>query len=225
AGTGNSVIYAGRDTGRDGIHGATFSSDEVAAEEDHSSSVAIGDPEIEKRLIDACLEVIQSDALIGMQDMGAAGLTSSAAEMTIKAGTGISLYMEKVPQREENMSAYEMMLSESQERMLLVVEQGREQEIIDVFQKHDVEAVVIGDVIEDKEFNIFHHGESKASIPVDALDKDAPVYHLPSKEAAYYKGFQEQGNVSIQVEDVKQTLYDMLSRPTIASKETAYHSF
>jgi len=225
AGIGNSVIYAGRDTGRDGIHGATFSSDEVEEEKDHTSAVAIGDPEIEKRLIDACLEVIHSDALVGMQDMGAAGITSSASEMASKAGTGISLYMERVPQREEHMTAYEMMLSESQERMLLVVKQGREQEIIDLFKKHDVEAVVIGEVIEDKEFNIFHHGEKKASIPVDALDKDAPVYHLPKTEAAYYKGFQEQGNVSIQVEDVKQTLYDMLSRPTIASKETAYHSF
>src|SRR5699024_2384634 len=141
AGIGNSVIYAGRDTGRDGIHGATFSSDEVEEEKDHTSAVAIGDAEIEKRLIDACLEVIHSDALVGMQDMGAAGITSSASEMASKAGTGISLYMERVPQREEHMTAYEMMLSESQERMLLVVKQGREQEIIDLFKKHDVEAV------------------------------------------------------------------------------------
>lgn len=225
AGIGNSVIYAGGDTGRDGIHGATFSSDEIEGEEDHTSSVAIGNPEIEKRLIDACLEVIKSSALVGMQDMGAAGLTSSASEMASAAGTGISLYMEHVPQREEDMNAYEMMLSESQERMLLVVKQGHEQEIIDIFHRHDVDAVVIGEVIEDKEFNVFHHGKQMASLPVDALDKDAPVYHLPSKEAAYYKRFQERGQVIFDVADVKDTFYQLLQRPTIASKHTAYEAF
>lgn len=225
AGTGNSVIYAGGDTGRDGIHGATFSSDEVEGEEDHTSSVAIGNPEIEKRLIDACLEVIQSDALIGMQDMGAAGLTSSASEMASKAGTGIALHMEHVPQREEQMSAYEMMLSESQERMLLVVKKGSEQDIIDLFTKHDVEAVVIGEVIEEKKFNVYHDGELMASIPVDALDKDAPVYYLPSKEAVYYAPFQAMGNIELTVDDFTETLYELLKRPTIASKHTAYDAF
>ncbi len=225
AGAGNCVIYAGGDTGRDGIHGATFSSDEVEGEEDHTSSVAIGNPEIEKKLIDACLEVIQSDALVGMQDMGAAGLTSSASEMASKAGTGIALYMEHVPQRELQMSAYEMMLSESQERMLLVVKKGREKEIIDLFTKHEVEAVVIGEVIEEKDFNVYHDGELVASIPVDALDKDAPVYHLPSTEAAYYAPFQAMGNIELTIKDMKGTFYQLLERPTIASKHSAYDAF
>src|SRR5690606_13657103 len=137
---------------------------------------AAGNPFLEKRLIEACLEVIHSDALVGMQDMGAAGLTSSGSEMASKAGTGIVLNLDLVPQAEENMTAYEMMLSETQERMLLVVKKGREQEIFDIFAKHDVDAVAIGEVIEEKVFRIEHEGKVWAEVPVDALDKDAPVY-------------------------------------------------
>lgn len=133
AGVGNVVIYAGGDTGKDGVGGATFSSDVVEADEENKSAVAIGNPEIGKKLMEACLEVIHSDALVGMQDMGAAGLTSSASEMAAKAGTGIELNLDLVPLREEGMDAYEIMLSESQERMLLVAEKGREQEILDIF--------------------------------------------------------------------------------------------
>src|SRR5690625_742547 len=195
SGVGNVVIYAGRNTGRDGIHGATFSSDVVEGEaEDQSSAIALGDPEIEKRLIDACLEVIKSDAVVGMQDMGAAGLTSSASEMASSSGTGLEMYLDLVPQREQNMSPYELMLSESQERMLLVVKQGSEQEVIDVFKKHQVDAVAIGKVIEEKSFRILQHGKVYADVPVDALVEDAPVYNLPSKEAAYYKKFQQAEN-------------------------------
>ena len=130
SGVGNTVIYAGAPTGRDGIHGATYSSSDELAED---AKPAAGNPDLEKRLIEACLEVINSDALVGMQDMGAAGLTSSASEMASKAGTGMDLHLDKVPQAEENMTAYEMMLSETQERMLLVVKKGCEQEIIDIF--------------------------------------------------------------------------------------------
>src|SRR5699024_654572 len=133
AGVGNTVSYAGGKTGRDGIHGATFSSDVVESEKDHTSAVAIGDPHMGKKLIAACLEVIHSDALVGMQDMGAAGLTSSSAEMAAKSGTGIEMNMDLIPTREEQMDAYELMLSESQERMLRVVKRGREKEIIDIF--------------------------------------------------------------------------------------------
>src|SRR5699024_8849781 len=150
---------------------------ELEEGEEHTSSVAVGNPTIEKKLIEACLEVIHSDALIGMQDMGAAGLTSSASEMASKAGTGIELNLNLVPEREENMNAYELILSESQERMLLVVAKGREQEILDVFAAHDVDAAVIGEVIEEKVFRIKHHDEIMADVPVDALDKDAPVYY------------------------------------------------
>lgn len=225
AGVGNTVIYAGRDTGRDGIHGATFSSEEIDETEENSSAVALGDPHIEKRLIDACLEVIQSDALIGMQDMGAAGLTSSASEMASAAGTGIEMNLDFVPQREANMDAYELMLSESQERMLLVVKEGREQEIIDVFKQHDCDAVAIGEVIEEKTFRIKQHDEVVADVPVDALAEEAPVYHMPSEEAAYYKAFQKTETKAPHVEDYAATLKQLLQQPTIASKEWVYSQF
>ncbi|TQS71893.1 phosphoribosylformylglycinamidine synthase subunit PurL [Ornithinibacillus gellani] len=225
-GVGNIVLYAGRDTGRDGIHGATFSSDVVEGEaEENTSAVAIGDPHIEKRLIDACLEVIHSDALIGMQDMGAAGLTSSASEMASASGTGIEMNLDHVPQREENMNAYEMMLSESQERMLLVVKKGREQEIIDIFTKHDIEAVAIGEVIEEKMFRIVHQGKVMADIPVDALADGAPVYQLPAHEARYFKAFQEQEPFQPKVADYGQMLKQLLQQPTIASKAAVYEKY
>lgn len=222
AGIGNTVIYAGAPTGRDGIHGATHSSDDEDSEE---ASPAPGNPQLEKRVIEACLEAIHSDALIGMQDMGAAGLTSSGSEMASKAGTGMLLNLDLIPQAEEAMTAYEMMLSETQERMLLVVEKGREQEIISLFDKHDVEAVAVGEVIEEKVFRIEHKGEIMADIPVDALDKDAPVYHLPSKEAAYYKEFQQMEETVPAIEDHSETLKQLLQQPTIASKEWIYDQF
>lgn len=135
SGVGNTVMYAGAPTGRDGIHGATFASGDLTDDSDKDRpSVQVGDPFMEKLLIEACLEAIQSDALVGMQDMGAAGLTSSASEMASKAGTGMIMNLDLVPKREANMSAYELMLSESQERMLLVVEKGREQEIMDILR-------------------------------------------------------------------------------------------
>lgn len=221
-GIGNTVIYAGAPTGRDGIHGATHSS---VDEQSDDASPAAGNPELEKRLIEACLEVIHHDALIGMQDMGAAGLTSSGSEMASKAGTGMLLNLDLVPQAEKNMSAYEMMLSETQERMLLVVKQGMEQEIIDLFQKHDVEAVAVGEVIEEKVFRIEHQEKIWADLPVDALDKDAPVYHLPSKEATYYKEFQKLENTVPEIKEYGEMLKLLLQSPTIASKEWVYDQF
>lgn len=222
AGVGNTVIYAGAPTGRDGIHGATHSSADELAED---AKPAVGNPHLEKRLIEACLEVIHSDALVGMQDMGAAGLTSSGSEMASKAGTGMVLHLDLVPQAEENMTAYEMMLSETQERMLLVVKKGCEQEIIDIFAKHDVDAVAIGEVIEEKVFRIEHEGKVWAEVPVDALDKDAPVYYLPSKEASYYQKFQQQERTIPKVENYGETLKTLLQRPTIASKRYVYEQF
>ncbi|WP_085993308.1 phosphoribosylformylglycinamidine synthase subunit PurL [Oceanobacillus senegalensis] len=224
-GVGNTVIYAGGDTGKDGIHGATFSSDVVESEKDNSSSVAIGDPQIGKKLIAACLEVIHSDALVGIQDMGAAGLTSSASEMAAKAGTGIEMNLDLVPQREENMDAYEIMLSESQERMLLVVKKGKEQEILDIFKKHDVDAVAIGEVIEEQIFRIKQHGEIQAEIPVVALTDEAPVYELTKKEAAYYAEFQAQEENVPAVDNHQNMLRTLLQQPTIASKEWAYTQY
>ncbi|MDY7043541.1 phosphoribosylformylglycinamidine synthase subunit PurL [Virgibacillus sp. M23] len=225
-GIGNTVLYAGAPTGRDGIHGATFASDDLGedAAKDRPA-VQVGDPFMEKLLIEACLEVIHSDALIGMQDMGAAGLTSSASEMASKAGTGLEMNLDLVPQREQHMSAYELMLSESQERMLLVVKQGREQEIIEVFQKYGLQAVAVGKVIEEKIFRIKQHGEVMADIPVDALAEEAPVYHLPAKEASYYQAFQQMENAIPSIENHAEVLRKLLQQPTIASKEWVYDQY
>ncbi len=226
AGTGNTVIYAGAPTGRDGIHGATFASGDLADDSDKDRpSVQVGDPFMEKLLIEACLEVIHSDALVGMQDMGAAGLTSSASEMASKAGTGMTMNLDLVPQREQHMSAYELMLSESQERMLLVVKQGREQEIIDVFTKYGLEAVAVGEVTEDKSFRLLQHDEIVADIPVDALAEEAPVYHMPSKEATYVQEFQKMENTTPDVSDHTDMLKQILQEPTIASKEYVYDQY
>ncbi|WP_368653091.1 phosphoribosylformylglycinamidine synthase subunit PurL [Ornithinibacillus sp. 4-3] len=222
AGVGNTVIYAGAATGRDGIHGATHSSDD---KDNEDAKPAAGDPILEKRLIEACLETIHSDALVGMQDMGAAGLTSSGSEMASKAGTGMELNLDFVPQAEEDMTAYEMMLSETQERMLLVVKKGQEQEILDIFKKHDVFACVVGEVIEEQVFRIKHQGEVMANIPADALDEKAPVYYLPTKEASYFKPYQEMAPYAPQVDNYGETLKQLLQQPTIASKKWIYEQF
>ncbi|WP_121640503.1 phosphoribosylformylglycinamidine synthase subunit PurL [Virgibacillus sp. Bac330] len=226
AGVGNTVLYAGAPTGRDGIHGATFASDDLAEDSlKDRPAVQVGDPFMEKLLIEACLEVIQSDALVGMQDMGAAGLTSSASEMASKAGTGLEMNLDHVPQREANMTAYELMLSESQERMLLVVKKGREQEIIEVFRKYGLQAVAVGEVIEEKTFRIFQHGKLMANIPVDALAEEAPVYHLPAKEAAYFQAFQQMKQEVPVVKDHAHMFKQLLQQPTIASKEWVYDQY
>ncbi|MGJ9458383.1 phosphoribosylformylglycinamidine synthase subunit PurL [Oceanobacillus sp. CF4.6] len=226
SGIGNTILYAGPPTGRDGIHGATFASDDLGedAAKDRPA-VQVGDPFMEKLLIEACLEVIHSDALVGMQDMGAAGLTSSASEMASKAGTGMEMNLDLVPQREQNMTAYEMMLSESQERMLLCVERGREQEIIDIFEKYGLKAVPVGEVIEEKVFRIKHLGEVVADIPVDSLADDAPVYNMPSQEAAYFKEFQKMESEIPKVDNPAEMLKTLLQQPTIASKEWVYDQY
>ncbi|WP_339228753.1 phosphoribosylformylglycinamidine synthase subunit PurL [Oceanobacillus sp. FSL K6-2867] len=225
-GIGNTILYAGPATGRDGIHGATFASDDLGEDTDKKRpSVQVGDPFMEKLIIEACLEVIHSDALVGMQDMGAAGLTSSASEMASKAGTGLEMDLDLVPQRELNMTAYEMMLSESQERMLLCVKRGREQEIIDVFEKYGLNAVPVGKVVEEKVFRIKHHGEVVADIPVDSLADDAPVYHMPSKEAEYFNAFQKMESKVPEVQHHGDMLKNLLQQPTIASKEWVYDQY
>lgn len=225
-GVGNTVMYAGAATGRDGIHGATFSSVELSEDEDEErSAVQRGDSFTEKLLMQACLEVVKSDALIGIQDMGAAGLASSSAEMASKAGSGVEMNLDLVPQREEGMSAYEMMLSESQERMLLVIEKGREQEIIDLFAKYDIEAVAVGHVTDDKMLRLLHKGEVVAEISADALAEDAPVYHKPSAEPNYYREYQEMEQTIPAVENYTETLKQLLQQPTIASKEWVYSQF
>lgn len=225
SGVGNTVMYVGAPTGRDGIHGATFSSVELSKTEDSRPTVQAGDPFLEKRLIEGCLELVQSDALVGIQDMGAAGLTSSAAEMASKAGSGIEMDLDLVPQREKGMTAYEMMLSESQERMLIVVKKGCEQEIIDLFATYDLEAKAVGTVTDDKQLRLIHHGKIVAEVPVDALDENAPVYYKKSAEPAYYREFQQMEVETPKVDDVKETLMQLLQQPTIASKEWVYEQY
>jgi phosphoribosylformylglycinamidine synthase subunit PurL len=226
SGVGNTVMYVGAKTGRDGIHGATFASEELTEQsESKRPAVQVGDPFMEKLLLEACLEVVKSDALVGIQDMGAAGLTSSSAEMASKGGFGIEMNLDLVPQREEGMTPYEMMLSESQERMLLVVKQGREQEIYELFAKYGLEAKAIGKVTDDKMLRLYFRGEVVAEIPVDALAKDAPVYHKPSKEPAYYREFQAMELYVPAVSNYEETLLSLLAQPTIASKEWVYQQY
>ncbi len=226
AGVGNTVMYVGAKTGRDGIHGATFASEELTEEsENQRPAVQVGDPFMEKLLLEACLEVVKSDALVGIQDMGAAGLTSSSAEMASKAGSGVEMNLDLVPQRETGMSAYEMMLSESQERMLLVVKKGREDEIKAIFDKYDLDAVAIGRVTDDKMLRLLHKGQVVAEVPADALAEDAPVYHKPSAEPAYYAQFQAIENTEPAVTNYKETLNALLKAPTIASKEWVYDQY
>ncbi|MFT4414590.1 phosphoribosylformylglycinamidine synthase subunit PurL [Fredinandcohnia humi] len=225
-GVGNTVMYVGAKTGRDGIHGATFASEELSDDSDAKRpAVQVGDPFMEKLLLEACLELVKCDALVGIQDMGAAGLTSSSAEMASKAGSGIEMNLDLVPQRETGMTGYEMMLSESQERMLIVVEKGREQEIQEIVTKYGLEAVAIGKVTDDKQLRLIHKGEIIADVPVDALAEEAPVYHKPSSEPAYYREFQAMEVEVPAVEDLEKTLLELVAQPTIASKEWVYDQY
>ncbi|HEX4167985.1 MAG TPA: phosphoribosylformylglycinamidine synthase subunit PurL [Bryobacteraceae bacterium] len=180
SGVGNPVIYVGAKTGRDGIHGASMASAEFTEESKQKRpNVQVGDPFMEKLLLEACLEAMKTGAIVGIQDMGAAGLTSSSCEMGSRAGTGIEIDLQYVPQREKGMTAYEMMLSESQERMLLVAQRGREGEVFQVFQKWGLDAVTIGFVTSDGLLRVKHHGEVFAEIPNSALADEAPKYHRP----------------------------------------------
>jgi phosphoribosylformylglycinamidine synthase II len=182
-GVGNPVIYVGAKTGRDGIHGATMASEEFKeGSEQKRPNVQVGDPFMEKLLLEACLEAMKTGAIVGIQDMGAAGLTCSTCEMGARGGVGLEVELDNVPQRETGMSAYEIMLSESQERMLLVADKGREQEVLDVFAKWGLDATIVGTVIPEPRLRILHHGELVADIPNQSLTDDAPVYHRPVGE-------------------------------------------
>jgi len=180
SGTGNPVIYVGAKTGRDGIHGATMASEEFKeGSEQKRPNVQVGDPFMEKLLLEACLEAMQTGAIVGIQDMGAAGLTCSTCEMGARGGVGLDVELDLVPQRETGMSAYEIMLSESQERMLLVAENGRENEVLRVFAKWGLDAVIVGTVQPEPRLRIRHHGRLVADIPNQSLTDDAPLYHRP----------------------------------------------
>jgi phosphoribosylformylglycinamidine synthase len=180
AGEGNPVIYVGSKTGRDGIHGATMASEEFSeASEAKRPNVQVGDPFLEKLLLEACLEAMQTGAIIGIQDMGAAGLTCSTCEMGGRGGVGIEIELDRVPQRETGMTPYEIMLSESQERMLLVAQKGREEEVFRVFEKWGLDAVEVGTVTSGNQLRVLEHGRIVAEIPNQALTDEAPVYKRP----------------------------------------------
>lgn len=227
-GIGNPVLYVGAKTGRDGIHGATMASaefDEEALEK--RPTVQVGDPFLEKLLLEACLEAMRSGAIAGIQDMGAAGLTSSSVEMAARAGTGLELDLTLVPQRETGMTAYEMLLSESQERMLIVAKSGREKEVVDVFKKWDLDAVVIGKVVEGNRLKVFHNGILEADIPVDTVTDAAPKYNRPMDGSK----FKDQGSKSIvhslkpAAEDLNEVLKMLLASPNICSKRWVYEQY
>lgn len=220
-GIGNPVLYVGLKTGRDGIHGATFASEELSeASEAKRPSVQIGDPFVGKKLMEATLEAITYPELVGIQDMGAAGLTSSSSEMAAKGESGIHLHLEKVPTREEGISPYEMMLSETQERMLLVVEKGTEQKFLDLFDHHELDAAVIGEVTNNDRFLLTYEGEVYADIPVQPLSDEAPVYHLQGETPHYNVLHHDYSTI-----DASQVLDDLLGHPTMASKAWAYSQY
>ncbi len=185
SGVGNPVIYVGSKTGRDGIHGATMASDVFdESSEEKRPTVQVGDPFTEKLLLEACLEAMKSGVIVGIQDMGAAGLTSSSFEMASRAGTGIRMDLDKVPARETGMSAYELLLSESQERMLMVVTKGRESEILRIFEKWELDACVVGEVTDDGHMRIVYHGEEVVDLPIAPLAHAAPLYDRPRAKPA-----------------------------------------
>lgn len=226
-GVGNPVYYIGPATGRDGIHGATFSSEELSEEsEAKRSAVQVGDPFMEKLVMEACLELIDAGIILGIQDMGAAGLTCSSAEMASAAGNGMELDLDQVPQREENMTAYEMMLSESQERMLFVLEPKNEEKAKEILAKWSLTCYRVGRVTDDGRLKVFHHGQLVGDMPVRALVDDCPVYHKPSQVPQYYI---EQEKIDTnrypEVHDLNEALRTMLSSPTIASKEWVYNQY
>ena len=226
-GSGNPVMYVGSKTGRDGIHGATMASESFSEEkEQRRPTVQVGDPFTEKLLLEACLELMEHDYLIGIQDMGAAGLTSSSTEMAGRGGAGIELDLSAVPLREQGMTPYEILLSESQERMLLVAKSGTEAEIKRIFDKWDLEAVVVGQVTNDNEFRALFNGVEVARIPISALTKEAPVYQRPAERPKSQDDL-EQLDLSAIAEprDLGATLKLMLGSPNIASKEWIYRQY
>jgi phosphoribosylformylglycinamidine synthase subunit PurL len=227
AGEGNPVIYVGSKTGRDGIHGATMASEEFSeASEAKRPNVQVGDPFLEKLLLEACLEAMKTGAIIGIQDMGAAGLTCSTCEMGGRGGVGVEIELDRVPQRETGMSAYEIMLSESQERMLLVAQKGREQEVFRVFQKWGLDAVEVGTVISENKLRVLHHGELVAEIPNPALTDDAPVYKRPLArwEPAVAREMPAQVKLNSAVE-FAQHLKQLLASPNICGKRWVWQQY
>jgi len=228
-GVGNPVIYVGAKTGRDGIHGATMASEEFKeGSEQKRPNVQVGDPFMEKLLLEACLEAMQTGAVVGIQDMGAAGLTCSTCEMGARGDVGLDVELDNVPQRETGMTSYDIMLSESQERMLLVAEKGREQEVLRVFEKWGLDAVIVGRVEPESRLRIRHHGVLVADIPNQSLTDDAPLYHRPVGEWKAPVPEDTPANVLSQLQigrDYTVDLKKMLSSANICSKRWIHEQY
>jgi len=226
-GVGNPVIYVGSKTGRDGIHGAVMASETFTKEaEEKRPAVQVGDPFTEKLLLEACLELFKTDAVVGIQDMGAAGLTSSSTEMAERAGTGIKIDIDKVPRREESMGAYEVMLSESQERMLMVLKKGKEETAEKIFKKWGLDFSIIGEVTDDSTLKLTEDGKLVCDIPISLIADEAPLYDRPSSEPEYQKSVRELDISEIPVpEDLGRVLLTLLSSPTLASKRWIYEQY
>jgi len=224
-GAGNSVLYVGSKTGRDGIHGATMASAEFGKETEHKRpNVQVGDPFKEKLLLEACLEVMAKELIVGIQDMGAAGLTCSTSEMAAKSATGIEIDLDRVPQREEGMNPYEIMLSESQERMLIAAKPERVKEVQSVFAKWDLDAVEIGKVTEGGQLKVWFQGQVVVDIPVTAIVDLCPAYKRKYEEpAGPVPGAPQRGHPL--PKDLGQALLKLLSWPTIADKEWVYRQY
>ena len=221
-GVGNPVLYVGSSTGRDGIHGATFASvelDENSVEK--RSNVQVGDPFTEKLLIEACLELLKTGNVVGMQDMGAAGLTSSLSEMSSKAGTGVEIELSLVPQREEKMTPYEIMLSESQERMVVIMKKGTEDDAFKIFKKWGLNAVVIGKVTDDGFFTVKENGKTVARVPSKSLADDAPLYERPVEPPLY----PEISKKAAPGKSCNAMLMELLADTNIASKSWVYEQY
>ncbi|WP_334328504.1 phosphoribosylformylglycinamidine synthase subunit PurL [Companilactobacillus sp. HBUAS59699] len=226
SGSDNLIVYVGSTTGRDGIHGATFASDEFSnKKQKQRSAVQVGNPFIEKLLMDACVKIIQehSEWILGVQDMGAAGLVSSTAEMASKANSGLVLNLDNVPQRESGMSAYEMMLSESQERMVLCIKPEFETDVLNFFDEYNLDAVVIGKVTTDKQYKIYHQDQLVVDIPVDSLTEDVPEYDHQGVRPTRISDDRTQFDPEIG--SLKDTWLSILTSPNIASKEYLYETY
>jgi len=228
SGVGNPIVYVGSKTGRDGIHGATMASADFGDDSDEKRpTVQVGDPFTEKLLIEACLELMASDAIVAIQDMGAAGLTSSSVEMASKGGVGIRLTMDSVPQREAGMTAYEMMLSESQERMLMVLKPGRESEAEAIFRKWELDFAVIGEVTDTGRMVLEHHGEIVCDIPLGPLADDAPLYERPYLSREEYMAWAQVrplGDVPEKT-DIAGDLMKLMASPDIASRRWIWEQY
>jgi phosphoribosylformylglycinamidine synthase II len=226
-GVGNPVIYVGSKTGRDGIHGATMASDEFdEGSEEKRPTVQVGDPFTEKLLLEACLELMATDAIVGIQDMGAAGFTCSSFEMADRAGSGMELYLDKIPVREEGMTPYEVMLSESQERMLLVAKQGREEEVRKIFEKWDLDVAIVGKVTDDGRVRVLEDGRCVADIPVAPIVHEAPCYDRPAQEPRWQRDVQKLDLKDVPLpDDLNEVFVKLASSANLCCKKWVWEQY